>query len=425
MSTSVIKKIGGFVQRWFKRGEPPARDPKAKGRPDARRNGRSQPRPTRKPVSGGNRGRTDGRAARPRPEQPRPARGLAPAALEPWKNQRVTARIVAVDRSELRLRAEQIPGAKDVIVPAAQSGAQSAATADLENRFRPGQEITVRLWDYLPDRRVWIASHRAGRAPKEQPRAAQPQRGREKPRGAPGPRVRGTIREVTAQGAVVDLSDGQTVQLTEASCDQLQRDDRLRPGEAVELEILSGQDDRSPARARLAEDLAFSGRCEGIEFATTRKGCKWTAWLTVRLDSGETARCDVTTRVNAPARFPPGTAVSVRLRGRDRGTWLGKLVLPPEAGAPFAAVPPAGAVVEATVVEKTRFGLFCLLADDVEGLLHWKNVPTESGGAEPQQLFQPGDRLRVEVLSVSAEQRFDLRLVERLGPAPGNAAAVA
>jgi small subunit ribosomal protein S1 len=81
-----------------------------------------------------------------------------------------------------------------------------------------------------------------------------------------------------------------------------------------------------------------------------------------------------------------------------------------------------GTVVDGTVTKLTNFGVFVELETELEGLLHVSEL-TDKKDVSPEELVKVGDKVKVKVLRVDAEERkIGLTLYTEPG-APGSAPA--
>jgi small subunit ribosomal protein S1 len=81
-----------------------------------------------------------------------------------------------------------------------------------------------------------------------------------------------------------------------------------------------------------------------------------------------------------------------------------------------------GTIVEGTVTKITNFGVFVELEKDLEGLLHVSEL-TSRKDVSPEEIVKLGDKVKVKVLRVDAEERkIGLTLLEGGGEAAGGAA---
>src|SRR6185503_6174471 len=63
-----------------------------------------------------------------------------------------------------------------------------------------------------------------------------------------------------------------------------------------------------------------------------------------------------------------------------------------------------GTVVEGTITKLTNFGVFVELEPELEGLLHVSEL-TDKKDVSPEEIVKVGDKVKVKVLRVDAEER--------------------
>ena len=89
----------------------------------------------------------------------------------------------------------------------------------------------------------------------------------------------------------------------------------------------------------------------------------------------------------------------------------------------FADTYPVGAEVEGEVKNKTEFGLFIGLENDVDGMVHLSDLDWNKSGEEAMEDYNKGDMVKAVVLDIDVEKERISLGIKQLGGDPVGAAA--
>jgi small subunit ribosomal protein S1 len=297
-------------------------------------------------------------------------------------------------------------------LPASRSGAREAA--EMEKLI--GQEIRCRIIQLDIDDENVIVDRRA--VLEEEALAA---RNEKLARLEEGAVVRGTVRSLTEFGAFVDLGgiDGLLHAGDMAWSRVSDPKTVVSPGDEIEVKILHV--DREKPRIALglkqltpdpwttiAGRLKPADRVKGVVTRLTDFGAF------VEIEPGVEGLVHVSEmswakRVKHPRDLvKPGDAVEavvLAVNAPERRIALG---LKQALGDPWADAEErfqAGKVVEGTVRNLQKFGAFIELADGVDGLLHIADITSEKRLHHPNEMLQPGQRVRAVVLEIDGGKK--------------------
>ncbi len=251
----------------------------------------------------------------------------------------------------------------------------------------------------------------------------------------PGLVLKGAVRTLTDFGAFIDLGDGidGLLHVTDMSWGRVGDPKKLfQPGDAVEVKVLSV--DRAQGKPRIALGLkqlsedpwtTVSGRL--------RIGDRVRGPVTRLLDFGAFVEIEPgieglihisemswTKRVRRPQDIlSVGDVVEAVVLGinlQDRRVALG---LKQALGDPWDDAAErfgVGKVVEGTVRSLQKFGAFVELAEGVEGLLHVSDITSERRLNHPNEVLQPGQRVRTLVTEFDRDKKRIKLSMKQLEP---------
>jgi small subunit ribosomal protein S1 len=244
--------------------------------------------------------------------------------------------------------------------------------------------------------------------------------------------VDGVVKNITEYGAFVDLGgiDG-LLHVTDMAWRRVNHPSEiLNIGETVKVQII--RINPETFRISLGMKQLEADPWEGIE-AKYPLGARYTGRVTnitdygafVELEAGIEGLIHVSEMSWTKKNVHPGKIVStsqevevvvLEVDPQKRRISLGLKQTQRNPWEEFAERYPVGSVVEGEVKNKTEFGLFLGLENDVDGMVHLSDLAWEKAGEEAIDDFKKGETVKAQVLDVDVEkERISLGIKQVAG----------
>jgi small subunit ribosomal protein S1 len=244
--------------------------------------------------------------------------------------------------------------------------------------------------------------------------------------------VDGVVKNITEYGAFVDLGgiDG-LLHVTDMAWRRVNHPSEiLNIGETVKVQII--RINPETFRISLGMKQLEADPWEGIE-AKYPLGARYTGRVTnitdygafVELEAGIEGLIHVSEMSWTKKNVHPGKIVStsqevevvvLEVDSQKRRISLGLKQTQRNPWEEFAERYPVGSVVEGEVKNKTEFGLFLGLENDVDGMVHLSDLAWEKAGEEAIDDFKKGETVKAQVLDVDVEkERISLGIKQVAG----------
>jgi small subunit ribosomal protein S1 len=251
--------------------------------------------------------------------------------------------------------------------------------------------------------------------------------------------VDGVVKNITEYGAFVDLGgiDG-LLHVTDMAWRRVNHPSEiLNIGETVKVQII--RINPETFRISLGMKQLETDPWEGIE-AKYPIGAKFTGRVTnitdygafVELEPGIEGLIHVSEMSWTKKNVHPGKIVStsqevevviLEVDPAKRRVSLGLKQTMRNPWEEFAETHPVGSVVEGEVKNKTEFGLFLGLENDVDGMVHLSDLDWSRSGEEAMEDYKKGDVVQAKVLDVDVEKERISLGIKQVGGDPMEAAA--
>ncbi len=251
--------------------------------------------------------------------------------------------------------------------------------------------------------------------------------------------VDGVVKNITEYGAFVDLGgiDG-LLHVTDMAWRRVNHPSEiLNIGETVKVQII--RINPETFRISLGMKQLETDPWEGIE-AKYPIGTKFTGRVTnitdygafVELEPGIEGLIHVSEMSWTKKNVHPGKIVStsqevevviLEVDPAKRRVSLGLKQTMRNPWEEFAEKHPVGSTVEGEVKNKTEFGLFLGLENDVDGMVHLSDLDWSRSGEEAMEDYKKGDMVQAKVLDVDVEKERISLGIKQVGGDPMEASA--
>ncbi len=246
--------------------------------------------------------------------------------------------------------------------------------------------------------------------------------------------VEGVVKNITEYGAFVDLGgiDG-LLHVTDMAWRRVNHPSEiLNIGETVKVQIV--RINPETFRISLGMKQLEADPWEGIE-AKYPIGARFTGRVTnitdygafVELEAGIEGLIHVSEMSWTKKNVHPGKIVStsqevevviLEVDAAKRRVSLGLKQTMRNPWEEFAEKHPVGSVVEGEVKNKTEFGLFLGLENDVDGMVHLSDLDWNRSGEEAMEDYKKGDMVQAKVLDVDIEKERISLGIKQVGGDP-------
>src|SRR6266568_1780462 len=297
-------------------------------------------------------------------------------------------------------------------MPASRSGARDAA--EMEKLVE--QEIRCRVIKLDAAEEDVVVDRRAVAEEEE-----QAVKGRRYSEVKEGDTVSGTVRSLTAYGAVVDIAGVDALlHVGDISLSRINNPaDVLSIGQQIEVKVLK----IDPERRRISVGMKqLQPQPWDLVPGKYKVGERVRGTVTHLMDFGafvelepgvegmiHVSEMSWVKKVRKPSDLvKPGETVEAVILGVNAGEQRMSLGLKQALGDPWVDVAqmfPVGSAVDGPVVSLTKFGAFVQVAEGIEGMVHVSDISAEKRINHPQDVLKLGQPVKAQVLELDTEKR--------------------
>jgi len=282
---------------------------------------------------------------------------------------------------------------------------------NLKTSFTVGQSVTVKVRFLRKDKTAWEVSRKAvlneALWSNEFPEFSE---------------AVGYVERIGDFGALIKLKDEFVGRISAFQLSFFPKDQQLEVGTTIEVRIgkwdFSGQCPLLIPKIKVEE----AGLIEAVEIRAKVKANKSKAMMLrakarVNTASYGIVNCDIANFIKIQERFAVGkqVRVSIQLASWSKEGFQGEIALSDSEKLLYGQAPQVGSVIEVPVVSVLDYGAFCLVADNIFGLVHHQLV-VQDKKPELGKYVGPGDLLRVRVASLAEKKGFVLEFLAMVTP---------